>query len=265
MTTRRIAFAGGLIVLLVLITACSVQGSPQIQSTDDEPVPTVSSAFSARPTIPIAPPWLDATPVSDTSVAPTSAQTDPKLVEEIIYDDSLSPNWTTEQSRWVDLDPANRAYADGGQFAIKTSLTDTTGLLFFTVKPGIRKSYMRKDVLGIRFRLTGGSSYISPDEMTVTINGSNSFSYWRDDDRSVEASGRVTDPRKPLFSDTQLVFLGINKPIPPRTWVEITIWLDKLQFDPDYTYLTGFYIKSERQYMKAFYVDQVKLLLAPST
>jgi hypothetical protein len=41
------------------------------------------------------------------------------------------------------------------------------------------------------------------------------------------------------------------------------VWLDDLEFDPPYRYVTGFYLKNDIGFRNTYYVDQVALLLAP--
>jgi hypothetical protein len=73
----------------------------------------------------------------------------------------------------------------------------------------------------------------------VTVLGSNSYTYWVEDDISVKSI------YEPVFSETRLYYLGVNRTIPPNTWVKVELWLDERIYDPDYRYVTGFYIKNE--------------------
>ena len=43
----------------------------------------------------------------------------------------------------------------------------------------------------------------------------------------------------------------------------IFLWLDELEFEPDYEYVTGFYIKNNEGFLGTFYIDQVSLLVLP--
>ena len=67
----------------------------------------------------------------------------------------------------------------------------------------------------------------------------------------------------PTFSETRLYFLGINRDIPPETWVNVEVWLDDLQYDPIYEYVTGFYIKNDEGFGQTFYVDAVRIIMLP--
>ena len=49
----------------------------------------------------------------------------------------------------------------------------------------------------------------------------------------------------------------------PDTWVELVVWLDDLPYDPDYTYVTGLYLKNDKVFQQTVYVDRVALLIAP--
>jgi hypothetical protein len=153
-------------------------------------------------------------------------------------------------------------YVDAGRYAIEASPKVTTGTLFFTVNKG-SPAYRRSDVRGVRIRLSGGDAAIANDALTVAVVGSNAQAYWVQEDNSVKIDGRVTQDL-PLFPETRLYYLDINTAIPAKTWVDVVVWLDELQFEPDYTYVTGFYLKTERDVLPVFYVDQVQLLLDPA-
>lgn len=51
--------------------------------------------------------------------------------------------------------------------------------------------------------------------------------------------------------------------IPADTWVNVVVWLNKLEFDPPYQYVTGFYLKSDVDFRSTYYLDQVALIMAP--
>jgi hypothetical protein len=92
------------------------------------------------------------------------------------------------------------------------------------------------------------------------VLGSNSYTYWLANDTSVPTDTTVT-VEAPLFSETRLYDLHINRAIPPGTWVQVVVWLDDLIYDPEYTYVTGMYIKNNKGFLNTFYIDQVNLLM----
>jgi hypothetical protein len=179
-----------------------------------------------------------------------------------VYSDTLQPGWSLKQSFQTDYDLKQTEYVDNGRYAIEASPKVAIGTLFFTVNKG-SPAYRHSDARGVRFRLSGGSEAIANDALTVAVVGSNAQPYWVADDNSVKIEGRVTQ-ELPLFPETRLYYLDINTAIPAGTWVDVVVWLDDLQYEPEYTYVTGFYLKTERDVLPVFYVDQVQLLLDPA-
>jgi hypothetical protein len=116
---------------------------------------------------------------------------------------------------------------------------------------------LREDVLGFSFWLYGNDDWIDREDLLVTVVGSNESPYWIPDDQSVE------NIYEPLFSETRLYYLGINDDIPPKTWVQVYIWLDDLLFDPDYEYVTGIYIKNDEQFFETALIDELTVYLLP--
>ncbi|WP_129631018.1 hypothetical protein [Candidatus Oscillochloris fontis] len=194
--------------------------------------------------------------------ATNTALGEDKLVVVPVYGDSLSADWSLEQSFQTEIDLLNRAYVQNGRYSIKAKSLYTTGTLYFTLKPTAKQMFLRSRVQGVRFYLSGGPLAINNDALTVAVVGSNAKPYWVDNDTSVQFDGRVTD-NEPIFSETRLSFLGINTAIPAKKSVEVTVWLDSLLYDPTYKYVTGFYLKTDRASVPTFYVDQVSLLLLP--
>lgn len=56
-----------------------------------------------------------------------------------------------------------------------------------------------------------------------------------------------------------LAFLGINRSIPPETWVLIELYPEDREFDPPYDFFTGFYIKNSLGFVQPFYIDRIEL------
>ncbi len=204
--------------------------------------------------------------------------------EQLIYDDALNPNWTLDNSFLVDYDPLDTKHwfeslsessADGkatgpgknaalstGAVAIKVTPTDDFGALFFTVQPETTTDYSLNSVLGISFWLNSGPQLLDTADLAVAVLGSNELTYWQSGDDSVlGALSNAQDAE--TFSETRLYFLDINRSIPPDTWTRVFVWLDELEFQPDYEHVTGFYIKTDGNFRGTFYVDQVSLLVLP--
>nr|WP_044199038.1 hypothetical protein [Oscillochloris trichoides] len=261
---RRTMLLG--LLLLFLLSACS--RTPSL-STTPEPAPTLSNLFVTPDAVPTPVLVTESSPIPITrpnataiAQATNTALGEDKLVVVPVYGDSLSADWSLEQSFQTEIDLLNRAYVQNGRYSIKVKPLFTTGTLYFTLKPTAKQTFLRSRVQGVRFSLSGGPLAINNDALTVAVVGSNAKPYWVANDTSVQFDGRVTD-NEPIFSETRLVFLGINTAIPAKKSVEVTVWLDSLLYDPTYKYVTGFYLKTDRQSVPTFYVDQVSLLLLP--
>ncbi|MEJ2749945.1 MAG: hypothetical protein P8183_18855 [Anaerolineae bacterium] len=177
-----------------------------------------------------------------------------------LYNDVLNRNWVLMDDPGMEVDLASMAYVHSGRTAIAMTPTADFSSLFFAVRPDTTVDYRREDVLGFRFWLNGGSSIIELEDLAVTVLGSNAYSHWVAGDNSV---GESTSDA-PLFSETRLYFLNLNRSIPANTWVEVELWLDDRQFDPDYRYVTGFYIKNDAGFYRTVYVDDISLILLPN-
>lgn len=238
--------------------------------------PTVAPLFR-DPTTVVATPTLgpDQTPtrtLRPTSQAHTTPTAVPNLLrpaypELVIYGDELNDNWSIEQSQntgvnlwdntlWFQRFEPTQERTSGAS-TIAVSPQADFGTLFFTVRTESAEIYEREKVLGVSFWLNSGSNGIASDALAVAMAGSNDLPYWSATDRSVfgEEAGK--------FSETRLYFLEINRTIPANTWVNLVVWLDDLELDPPYRYITGFYIKNDTGFRNTYYVDQVALLLAP--
>jgi hypothetical protein len=187
-----------------------------------------------------------------------------KLVVVPIYNDTLSAGWSIQHSFQTTIDLRSQEYIDQGRFAIKAQPQLTTGTLYFTLDKSATKILLRNKVQALRFYISGGSDQLDKDAITVAIVGSNTYPYWIENDKSVKIDGRVTDS-EPVFSQTRLSFLGINKSIPPKTYIKVTVWLNDLIYDPLYTYVTGFYFKTDKASAPTFYIDEVSLLMQPNS
>lgn len=249
----------GLPLVALLVAGCTSIDTER--TAEAVPAPTVSNAFSPGqrvtpmpvPTMRVEPPSLP---------APAARPADSSLVEVSVYDDSLSGNWSLEQSAAMSYTLSSSVVVDTGRYALAATPSEDFATLFFTVQPSSQRIFPRDQVLGLSFRLNSGDDYLDPGGLAVTVVGSNQQPYWVPNDTSVDVGGRTTEDL-PLFSETRLYFLGINRPIPPRTWVDVVLWLDEREFDPDYDYVTGFYIKTDENFRRALYFDNVRLITQP--
>ena len=108
----------------------------------------------------------------------------------------------------------------------------------------------------MRFWLHSDQDGLALSDLAVTVLGSNAQPTFDPQDHSV----RVDADKGPFFSETRLYYLGFNHAISPDAWVLVEVWLDELPYDPDYVYLTGIYIKNDRDYRGRFYIDDVQLI-----
>lgn len=182
--------------------------------------------------------------------------TSPEFTLTYVYTDELAAGWSVTESWGVRLDLEDTTHAHGGEHAIAITPEEDYGSLFFTVVPGSPRVYPYDRTLGVRFWLNAGDEALYQDQLAVTVLGSNAYTYWEKDDKSVEITKGGS-----FFSETRLYYLGLNRALPAETWIEIVVWLDDLPFDPDYTYVTGLYVKSEAGLRNTFYVDDVALVV----
>jgi hypothetical protein len=234
------------------------------------PTPTLASFFRDPPTsatslVPASPGQVPVSPTTPAALTPgPTAPAPTRIIDQIttlsVYDDALNSDWNAEHSDKTEYNLASKEYVHNGKAAIAVTPTNDFGRLFLTVRKDARKTYPRERVLGFSFWLNGGPNTIATSDLAVTVIGSNQYSYWVADDTSVKVDTPITVDT-PLFSETRLYFLHINRSIPPNTWVEIVVWLDDLQFDPDYTYVTGLYIKNDKGFLDTYYVDDIQILV----
>jgi hypothetical protein len=253
---------------LLLAGCASLKPQLPVEQTNIA-TPTIAPVFRDSPTK-IPGPSLIATveaqpsPTSLASTAPAVAATPASAAAQldtiVVYDDALNADWSVEQSDKMRYDLASKAYVHSGARAISITPAGDFGRFFLTVRRDARKTYPRDQILGIGLWLNGGANTIATSDLAVTVVGSNQYSYWVADDTSVKIDTPITAD-SPLFSETRLYFLHINRAIPPNTWVEVIVWLDDLIHDPYYTNVTGLYIKNDKGFVHPFYVDDVQLLV----
>jgi hypothetical protein len=258
----------------MLLAGCTslIPQPPTVQP--NVPTPTISSFFLDSPTA-IAgastalPTQAQARPTAATRPSPSpiasaATRTTDQIATLILYDDVLNTDWSAERSNQVKYDIASPKATHGGKQAIAVTPTNDFGRIFLTVRKDARKIYPRDRVLGISFWLSGGENTIGTGDLAVTVTGSNQYAYWVADDTSVKVDTPVTAV-SPLFPETRLNFLHINRSIPPHSWVEVVVWLDDLVDDPDYTYVTGMYIKNDAGFLDTYYIDDIQIVVKKET
>ena len=256
---------GCALMLLPLLAGCGSSEVEQPTTNAPVPTPTLAQAFMVQP-IPTSQAMSDGSTVPDQTITSTEGinraprvREQDVLVEHPIYSTALDKNWTLEHSSGVTYTLGESYYIQDGTVAAAIKPIKDKGIAFFTVRPTATNIYPRDRVLGFRFWLSGGPKPIYKDALAVAVIGSNKYPYWVANDNSVKINATVT-PDSPLFSETRLYYLGINRTIPPNTWVQIEVWLDDLLYDPAYRYVTGMYIKNDAS-LQTYYINQLRLLI----
>jgi hypothetical protein len=248
-----------LVCTSAVLAACGTPAQAD-QNVAALPTPTVAGLFHPVTPTSVAPIGTQTEPTHPVPTAVPAATATPQPLKELpIYDEQLRKNWSLANSDGMTFALDEAHVVSSGKVAAKITPTKDFGMLFFTVRKQSNEEYLRKQVLGVKFWLNSGPNGIRTSDLAVTVVGSNDFPYWVNDDTSVKVTGRVTQDL-PLFSETRLYFLGINRDIEPNTWVEVDLWLDDNQYDPDYTYVTGIYIKNDKGFRGPFYIDRVSLI-----
>jgi hypothetical protein len=247
----------GIFVLLAVVSACASDNATPAASIDTpKQTPTVASIFMmpATPTVSTLQPIASATialPTSNITATPTQAS----VYEVPIYQDALSAGWTISNSQGMSIDLANTAIVMSGTRAISFTPQVDYGMLYFTLEPNALLTLPYDKVVGISLRINGGDNDIGPSDLSLSLHGSNAYTYWTSNDSSVQLSDQVQ------FSETRLYDLEITRAVPQNTWVEVIVYPAKLLYDPTYKYLTGFYLKNDKGIRQTLYIDNVTLLL----
>ncbi len=255
--------------VLVTISTVFLYGcqplTPPASSSQDAVAPTVASFFVPIDTptphfVPTLPPAL---PQSAPELAPTliAAATritlSGQIVTKPVYADSFDANWTWQEGTDMEVDPASTKYVHSGQSAIAMTPTKDFGQLFFSVRADSKAVYLREKVLGVTLWLNTGDGAVQPDDLAIAVVGSNAFPFWVAGDDSVAVNDLM------FFSETRLYYLDVDRTLPPQAWVKLEVWLDELPYDPDYKYVTGFYVKNDQGFFQTVYIDDVALLMLP--
>ncbi|MFO7682867.1 MAG: hypothetical protein R6X34_22740 [Chloroflexota bacterium] len=179
------------------------------------------------------------------------------LITKTVYDDALDVNWELLPEEGMDVDLESMAHVRNGRYAIAMTPLDTWQRLYFAVRQDAAVSFPANDVLAISFWLNGGSDYIELHDLAFTVVGSNDYPYWVEGDRSA-----YYDDEFP-FSETALYHLDLNGSIPPNTWVQVEVYIHELIYDPDYRFITGFYLKNADDFFNTVYVDDINIITLP--
>ncbi|MEZ4714213.1 MAG: hypothetical protein R3A44_43930 [Caldilineaceae bacterium] len=267
------------IALLLILTGCTAK--TEREPVLVEPTPTVIPLLSvgAEQTVlsesanqgllDVTPDLAVQTPAESTAIptstvasqtAPITTQ-EPALHEVYIFEDQLDSNWELAQSFGMKYDLQNTSHwfepldstnqVDSGAVSISISPEQDFGELYFTVRPDAAQSYPRGQVVGLSFWLNSGGNFLDTEALAITIVGSNNSPIWSTTDNPIQADG------KGLYSETRLYHLELNRSIPPNTWAPVIVIFKELLFDPEFEYLTGFYIKNDEGYNDTFYIDNI--------
>lgn len=252
-----------LAILFLALTAALAVGCAR-ESTPLSAVaePTIAPIFNQTPQVQPTPRVVALPTVAP---APTRERPTPvaTTVDTVVYADKLAPGWSVRQSSGMTVNPSATGTKFAGTSAVSALPTKGYGQLVFGLLRGATTVYTREKVLGVRFMVSGGESYLPTEGLAVTVYGSKDYSYYVPGDVSATPpEGRIT-AEEPLFPETRLYFLGINRDIRPGEWAEVIVWLDD-HFTPDYTYVTGLVIKNDEEYRASFYVDDVALITVAS-
>ena len=242
------------------LTPTATRATPDLNAVPTNSPYLKPHAFTPPPTRTRRPtPTLAASKIkepSGTIIAVGQAPAASRIVTTTIYDEQLNKDWTIDFSKGMDIQLGDTARAHQGSKAIAISPLQDYGTALFAVREGVTQTYPYSAVLGVSFWINSGADTLNTDSLAVTIIGSNDFGYYAPNDNSV-----ATDNQR-FFSETRLYYLRVNRDLPPNTWLEITVWLDSLPYDPLYKNVTGVYLKNDAGLRQTFYVDQIDLLMA---
>lgn len=204
-----------------------------------------------KPVIPN--PTTLASPTVKPSITPAATAT-PRIVQReiILYDEEVKENWglSTKGMTYLVNSPD---FAFSGNGAIAFTPSKPEGMLYFALQSNTDEVYRREDVIGFSFHLHSGRNGLELDDMAFSAIGSNEVTYFIEGDNSAV--------EKTAYQNTYLRWLGFNEAIPRNTWIEVDIILNKMQFDPIYEYVTGFYITNRIFDGSTYYLDDISIIV----
>jgi hypothetical protein len=262
MKIRRSVLRIWLVFFLGGVVGCVATGADNQMET--VPAPTVNPIFIPVD-VPTEEPLPDivATPgISDLATQETA------VVRAIIYDEELNPNWSIQaSSETVTYSLQNTQSAHDGNNAIAITSFPAKQSLYFRVLPET-EAYQRDRVIGISLWLSGGAENIEPGSIILGVTGSDIQPHWVANDTS---AGKVDEIL--TFSGTRAYSLGLKQAVTKGSWVRVVVLLDDLVFDPDhndeevedpeYEYVTGFYLTAEEN-LQTILIDDISLIMAKS-
>jgi hypothetical protein len=211
--------------------------------------PTVSSHFQAY--------QPEKKPTSTPHPTPTFAEvkvTQLPVQQVTIYSDWIKPGWQIfSPDEAVKIDTRARGSVIQGSYAIAVTPSRNGGSVYIVSGPSNGDFYLRRSVYGFSLQLFSGSQGLELNDLAFSAIGSDGYSYYREDDLTVLSRAD--------YEETTLNYLGFNNSIPPRTWVEVVIWLDEMLYDPDYHFVTGLYITPRKGMSHTFVIDDINLLV----
>jgi len=232
--------------------------TPSPISNDATSAPA-DAAKTSNPPANATTPSVDATAwVTTAPIMPAITATPQPVIYEIpVYRGAgtLSPGWSVTRSWAVTYSLAAPGRSLSGTHAISMAAQADYGTLFFGNTSDSGREYSRTQVIGLRMFLNAGDQTIMPGDLAFTVLGSNAYTYYVIGDTSVPTTTKM------FFSESRLDELGLMRPLPPNTWVELDINLDSLIYDPDYKYVTAFYIKTDIGFRQTVYIDNISMIM----
>ncbi len=268
---------GLMLILITAIASCTSANAEPTRVRTPRPTPTPNCLFQVCENA-VVDDQVDlavtATPIPTpipTRIPVSAMRPESELPPPIpIYNDELAIGWTTKYSSMpYQLDYSAETFE--GKYAIRMSPNIGQRSLFFTVESNARP--VREDrVLGISFELYSGSEGLSNEEIAMAILGSDGSTYWVKNDTSVlnvrnpnpdwlPSDDPISNLYAQNFSETLISFMGIERDIPPNTWVEGINYLDDRIYDPLYKNIVGFYFKTEATVRHDILIDNVELVV----
>jgi hypothetical protein len=238
-----------------LLVPVNDSATPTQAPGSTEPVSAAAETINPDAPTPTSTPSPTETPAPSPTFTPTATEMFNRVM---IFDEFTSDDWQIKYSQNMKYNDRDKTYPHNGTYDISVTPQADFGTLLFSLRQTAKEAYPRKDAAGVSFWLYSEEE-IDPSALTVSVIGSNRFPFWYPDDKS------VTNEQQPVFPETRLYYLDINRTIPPKTWVQIEVWLDDLLYEPEYEYITAIQIKNDAGFLNTFYLDQIELLMNPST
>lgn len=250
------------LVIAGILASCSIFAKNNtVEQSQPLPTPTLHPFFLSPSITPTAKPTDEEANTFAPTHLPQTSKSFPlsDVITTTIYSDSLDNNWLYLNDPDVTINFSSKTTVHDGQYALSLTPKKDFKAMYFVVSENTKEFFPQDQVISLNFWLNSGNGILDINDLAVTIVGSNDYPYWVEGDNSVYIDGQFP------FSETRLAFLGLNRAIPPNTWVEIEIDVNSLIYDPSYQYITGFYIKNDQGFYNTFYVDDIRIVkLAPS-